>query len=122
MSDRKTSKAVLVSSDEEDFVPLKRKMKSSGEVSKKGKRNLKVDLNLGEAAVPRVALPPYSIYLGSDILLEVKPFKKILPGVFEERRRRSKKSLQREHQDDTHSEASHRCCNEHLEANNLKCK
>ncbi|KAG8185569.1 hypothetical protein JTE90_007970 [Oedothorax gibbosus] len=76
MSDRKTSKAVLVSSDEEDFVPLKRKMKSSGEVSKKGKRNLKVDLNLGEAAVPRVALPPYSIYLGSDILLEVKPFKK----------------------------------------------
>ncbi|KAG8177483.1 hypothetical protein JTE90_008667 [Oedothorax gibbosus] len=58
MSDRKTSKAVLVSSDEEDFIPLKRKMKSSGEVSKKGKRNLKVDLNLGEAAVPRVALPP----------------------------------------------------------------
>ncbi|KAG8176113.1 hypothetical protein JTE90_025571 [Oedothorax gibbosus] len=115
MSDRKTSKAVLVSSDEEDFVPLKRKMKSSGEVSKKGKRNLKVDLNLGEAAVPRVALPPPPPLLHLPGVRHPPRSqavqKRILPGVFEERRRRSKKSLQREHQDDTHSEASHRCCN-----------
>jgi len=69
---------MLISSDEEDFVPLKRKAKTPGEGSKK-KRPVKVDLNLSSSELPAVSkptLPPYSIYLGADIVVEVKPFKK----------------------------------------------
>ncbi|KAG8161379.1 hypothetical protein JTE90_008144 [Oedothorax gibbosus] len=77
MSDRKI-KDLVVSSDEDDFMPLRKKAKTQGDASKK-KRALKIDLNLSKTDLPgasKATLPPYSIYLGSDIVVEVKAFKK----------------------------------------------
>ncbi|KAG8198222.1 hypothetical protein JTE90_015318 [Oedothorax gibbosus] len=69
---------MIVSSDEEDFVPLRKKAKTPGDASRKNKRGVKVDLNVSTSELPggSTNTPPYSIYLGSDIVVEVKPFKK----------------------------------------------
>lgn len=91
---------MIISSDEDDFVPLKRKPKSSHDNSTKKRSSdeedsiqlkrspsrettrkrkaPKFDLNLSSSDVPlaKSTLEPYSIYIGSDIVLEVKPFKK----------------------------------------------
>ncbi|KAG8176397.1 hypothetical protein JTE90_022067 [Oedothorax gibbosus] len=72
---------MIVSSDEEDFVPLRKKAKTPGDASRKNKRSVKVDLNLSASELPggskqTLPPPPYSIYLGSDIVVEIKPFKK----------------------------------------------
>ncbi|KAG8173898.1 hypothetical protein JTE90_003077 [Oedothorax gibbosus] len=68
---------MLLSSDEEDFVPLKRKVKA--EEGSRKKKAVKVDLNLSGSELPSTSkstLPPFSIYLGGDIVVEVKPYRK----------------------------------------------
>ncbi|KAG8177451.1 hypothetical protein JTE90_008635 [Oedothorax gibbosus] len=77
MSARK-EKAMILSSDEEDFVPLKRKKKSFGEPSIKKKKALKVDVNLSQnepAPSSSKVLEPYSIYIGNNVVCEIKHFK-----------------------------------------------
>lgn len=66
------------SSDEEDFIQIKRKPKSSSSETTRKRKAVKFDLNLSSSDVPlaKPTLEPYSIYIGSDIVLEVKPFKK----------------------------------------------